>query len=83
MNPNPKEYSAAEAKRLLGELEPYFAELERRAIEEIVSMPGWYRWSDRKRRCLADRISVIREVQAQLKSIIAVGALSPRVSRVA
>ncbi|HXK16799.1 MAG TPA: hypothetical protein VNG33_03260 [Polyangiaceae bacterium] len=80
---NPKEYSASEAKRLLDELGPYFAELERRAIEDIVRIPSWNRWADRKRRCLADRINVIREVQAQLHSIIAVGKQSARVSRVA
>jgi hypothetical protein len=77
---NPKEYSAAEAKRLLEELAPYFAELERRAIEDIVRIPSWNRWSDRKRRCLADRINVVREVQAMLKVIVVNG--KPRVNRV-
>lgn len=80
---NPKEYSASEAKRMLEELAPYFAELERRAIEDIVRIPSWYRWADRKRRCLADRINVIREVQAQLTSIIVIGKQSARVNRVA
>lgn len=84
MNPTPKEYSAAEAKRLLEELAPYFVELERRAIEDMVHIPSWHRWADRKRRCLADRINVIREVQAQLHSVIVVGKQSAeRISRVA
>ncbi len=83
MNPTPKEYSAAEAKRMLEELAPYFAELERRAIEDIVRIPSWHRWADRKRRVLADRINVIREVQAQLQSIIVIGKQSNRVTRVA
>ena len=77
----PKEYSASEAKRLLEELAPYFAELERETLEAIVRIPAWYRWSDRKRRCLADRINVIRDVQAKLKTIIAMG--KPRTNRVA
>lgn len=72
---NPKEYSGAEAKRLLEEMAPYFAELERRAVEEMVTTCSWDDESDRKRRCLADRITVIRDVQAQLKSIITVGSL--------
>lgn len=82
---NPKEYSASEAKRMLDEMAPYFAELERRAIEDMVRIPGWYRWGDRKRRLLADRVNVIREVQAQLQSIIVVGkqAAVRSVSRVA
>jgi len=83
MNPTDKEYSAAEAKRLLEELAPYFAELERRTIEDMVRLPSWHRWADRKRRCLADRINVIREVQAQLQSIIVIGKASARISRVA
>ncbi len=80
---NPKEYSASEAKRLLDELAPYFAELERRAVEQMVGLPSWHRWADRKRRCLADRINVIREVQGQLHSVITMGKQSARVSRVA
>jgi len=71
---NPKEYSASEAKRLLEELAPYFAELERRAVEEMVTTCSWDDESDRKRRCLADRITVIRDVQVQLKSTIIQGA---------
>ena len=83
MNPTPKEYSASEAKRLLEELAPYFAELERRAIEDIVHIPSWHRWADRKRRCLADRINVIRELRAQLQSVIMIGKTQDRISRVA
>ena len=70
----PKEYSASEAKRLLEELAPYFAELERDAIEEIVRTVSWDEDSDRKRRCLVDQITAIRKVQARLASVISVGA---------
>ncbi len=69
---NPKEYSAAEAKRLLEELAPYFADLERQVLEEIVNTCSWDEDSDRKRRCLSDQIVAIRKVQARLKSVIAV-----------
>jgi hypothetical protein len=79
----PKEYSASEAKRLLDELAPYFAKLERDAVEEMVLVRSWDEESDRKRRCLADRITVIRDVQAQLKSIILVGAQAGRPKYVA
>lgn len=71
---NPKEYSAAEAKRLLEELAPYFAELERQATEEMVATTTWDEESDRKRRYFADHIKVIRDVQGKLKSVIAQGA---------
>ena len=79
----PKEYSASEAKRLLEELAPYFAELERRAVEEMVQVRSWDEESDRKRRCLADKITTIRDVQSQLKSIIMVGEQSTRPKYVA
>ncbi len=83
MNVNPQEYASSEAKRILGELAPYFAELEKRALEDMVRTPTADKRSDRKRRCLVERIKVIRDVQAQLHSIIMVGAQSARVSRVA
>jgi hypothetical protein len=69
----PKEYSAAEAKRLLEELAPYFAELEHRTVEEMLQTRNWDEESDRKRRCLADKITAIRDVQSQLRSIIVAG----------
>jgi hypothetical protein len=37
----PKEYSASEAKRLLEELAPYFAKLERDTVEEMVLVRSW------------------------------------------
>lgn len=70
----PKEYSASEAKRILEELAPYFADLEREAIEELVKTCSWDEDSDRKRRCISDQIQSIRKVQAKLASVIAVGA---------
>jgi hypothetical protein len=79
----PKEYSASEAKRLLEELAPYFAKLERDTVEEMVLVRSWDEESDRQRRCLADRITVIRDVQSQLKSIILVGAQAGRPKYVA
>ena len=79
----PKEYSASEAERILKEVAPYFSELERRTVEEMVQVRSWDEESDRKRRCLADRITVIRDVQAQLKSIILVGAQADRPKYVA
>lgn len=71
---NPKEYSASEANRLLEELKPYFAELERRVVEEMVATCSWDEDSDRKRRCLADKITAIRDVQGQLKSVVLQGS---------
>ena len=71
----PKEYSAAEAKRLLEELAPYFAELERRVVEEMVATNSWDEESDRKRRCLADQITAIRDVQTKLGIVVAQGAM--------
>lgn len=75
---NPKEYSAAEAKRLLGEMAPYFAELEKQAMEQMVATTTWDEDSDRKRRYFADHIKVIRDVQAKLHSIITVAAPNVR-----
>ena len=72
---NPKEYSAAEAKRLLEELAPYFAELEKWAVEEMVKTTTWDEESDRKRRYYADHIKVIRDVQIKLGSVVAMGAM--------
>ncbi len=79
----PKEYSASEAKRLLEELAPYFAELERRTIEEMVAVRSWDEESDRKRRCLADKITAIRDVQSDLKAIIMDGKQAARPKYVA
>lgn len=70
----PKEYSASEAKRLLEELAPYFAELERDAVEELVKTNAWDEDSDRKRRGLVDQISAIRKVQTRLAAVITAGA---------
>ena len=72
---NPKEYSASEANRLLEELAPYFAALEKQVIEEMVATNSWDEDSDRKRRCLADQITAIRDVQSRLKSVVAMGAM--------
>lgn len=74
----PKEYAASEADRLLEEIKPYFAEIERRTVEEMVQVRSWDEESDRKRRCLADKITTIRDVQSQLKSIIMAGAQAAR-----
>ncbi len=74
----PKEYSAVEAQRLLGELKPYFAELEKQCVEEMISTTTWDEDSDRKRRYYADHIKVIRDVQAKLKSVITVAAPNVR-----
>lgn len=71
---NPKEYSASEANRLLDELKPHFAELERRVVEEMVATCSWDEDSDRKRRCLADKITAIRDVQVLLRTVVALGA---------
>lgn len=73
-----KEYSAAEAKRLLEELAPYFAELEKQCVEEMVATTTWDEASDRKRRYYADHIKVIRDVQGRLKSIIQIAAPNVR-----
>jgi len=78
----PKEYSASEAERLLGELAPYFAKLEHETVEEMVQIRSWDEESDRKRRCLADKITAIRDLQLQLRSIILAGKPA-RVSYVA
>ena len=69
----PQEYSASEAKRLLEELAPYFAKLEHDTVEEMVRVRNWDEESDRKRRCLADRITAIRDVQSMLRTIILSG----------
>ena len=71
----PKEYSASEAKRLLEELAPYFAALEKQVVEEMITTCSWDENSDRKRRCLADEITTIRNVQGKLRTVIAGGAL--------
>lgn len=79
----PKEYSASEAKRLLEELAPYFVQLERNAIEEMVQTDSWDETGDRKRRCLAERITVIRDLQSQLRAVILAGAQLQRPKYVA
>lgn len=79
----PKEYSASEAKRLLEELAPYFVQLERNAVEEMIQIPYSDAESDRKRRCLAERIIVIRDLQSQLRAVILAGAQLQRPKYVA
>jgi hypothetical protein len=74
----PKEYSAAEAKRLLDELKPYFDMLEKDALEQMVATTTWDEESDRKRRYFADHVKVIRDVQSKLKSIITIAAPNVR-----
>ena len=58
---------------MLDELAPYFAKLERDTVEEMVAVRSWDEESDRKRRCLADKITAIRDVQSMLRSIILAG----------
>lgn len=72
---NPKEYSASEAKRLLDELAPYFAELEKQAVEQMVATTTWDEESDRKRRYYADHIQIIRDVQTKLSMVIIEGSM--------
>lgn len=74
----PKEYGASEAKRILGDVEPYFAELEKRCVEEMIRTCSWDEESDRKRRCLADKIQAMRDLKAQLDSLIRVAAPNVR-----
>lgn len=63
------------ARRILSEplLREAFAALEAKAVEDLVSAPSFSLFGDRKRRRLADRIRVIREVQSFLETEIALG----------
>lgn len=74
MTPDQHRFRAAEARRLLDEplLNEALDALERAAIEELLAVKGYWR-ADKRRRMLADRVNVVRELRARLKSVIAMG----------
>lgn len=80
LDPREAQWRAAEAKRLLDEplLIAAFAELEKRAYEELLRVPAWSPLHDRKRRMLVDRINGIRELRGQLQSVITMGKQEAR-----
>ena len=68
-----REHQANEAKRLLGEIEPYLAALEREAFEDATRVKWWHPFGMRTvRRCL-ERVSVLRDLRGRLRTIIASG----------
>lgn len=71
------EYRASEARRLLEEplLKQGLAYLENGAIEEMLSINDAEPEDDRRRRMLADRVRVIRDLRSQLEMAIAEGLM--------
>ena len=68
----PADRRASEASRLLSEplLNEALDIIERDTVEEILRC--WW-FQDRKRRVLADRISVIRGIRGHLRSVVLTG----------
>jgi hypothetical protein len=74
---NDKQYSASEAKRLLEELAPYFAKLEKQTIEDLViAAKDRSTDTDRRHTCLMERLLVLRDLESQLRAVILAGAQS-------
>lgn len=66
---------ASDAQRILDEpvLRDTFAAMERDALEELLAIKAAWPWADRKRRMLADRINVIRDLKHRLAMSIQMG----------
>lgn len=70
------EIRAAEAQRVMGDIEPYLATLEREAFDDATRVKWWHPFGMRTvRRCL-ERVAVIRDLRGRLRSTIANGKRS-------
>lgn len=78
MDKRENERRAYEAERLLSEplLNEALDKIERDALNEMLKLPFWS--TERKGRMLADRISVVRSIKAQLRSIVLTGTEHPK-----
>lgn len=52
--------------------------IEQRAIEEARNVKGWMPGSDRKRRHLIERANIVREIRAELQSVVMTGKLAAK-----
>jgi len=52
--------------------------LELRALEDARNVKGWMPGADRRRRHLLERANIIREIRAELTSVITTGMLSAK-----
>lgn len=52
--------------------------IEQRAIEEARNVRGWMPGSDRRRRHLIERANIIREIRAELQSVVMTGKLAAK-----
>jgi len=66
---------ASDAQRILSE--PVFRDalkaLENEALEELLAIKTTWRWGDRKRRILADRVNAIRDLRHRLEIAVQMG----------
>lgn len=66
---------ASDAHRLLND--PVFCAalvtLEQEALEELLNTRTIWRWGDRKRRILIDRVNVIRDLKQRLEMAVQMG----------
>jgi hypothetical protein len=53
-------------------------DIEQRAVEDARNVKGWMPGADRRRRQLLERANIIREIRAELTSIVTTGALSAK-----
>lgn len=67
------ERRASEARRLLNEplLVEAFDKLESRLTEQLLALPTWR--GEKQRRALIDRINAIRDLRAELETVIVIG----------
>ena len=66
---------ASDAHRLLNEpvLRDALKALEDDALEELLATKTMWRWGDRKRRILADRVNAIRDLRHRLEITVEMG----------
>ena len=57
--------------------------IEKRAVEELLKVPTFARWGDRKRRALTDRVNAIRDLRSALETELALGRQAAEVKRFA
>lgn len=72
--------SAAQANEVLNH--PFFKAalnaIEQRAIDDARNVRGWMPGSDRKRRQLLERANIVREIRAELQSVVTTGKLAAK-----
>ena len=52
--------------------------IEKRAIDDARNVKGWMPGADRRRRHLIERANIVREIRAELQSVVTTGRLAAK-----